>query len=89
MVLLAEAAAADLLRHRLVQRYIGARHQGTIAWTVIAGATVTFVGGMIFVFVDPALHGPGYAVSTIGLLVVGVALLATMWYGALSGRRLG
>lgn len=73
----------------VVERFVSARDHGLIAWTVIAGTTVTFIGGMIFVFVDPALHGPGYAVSTIGGLLVGIALLATIWYGALSGRRLG
>ncbi|MDA8201449.1 MAG: hypothetical protein M0Z49_01540 [Chloroflexi bacterium] len=67
-----------------VARFVVPRHQGTIGWVTIAGTTVTFLGGMLFVFVNPALHGPGYDVSAVGLLVVGIALLATMWYGALS-----
>ncbi len=67
-----------------VARFVVPRHQGTIGWVTIAGSTVTFLGGMLFVFVNPALHGPGYDVSAVGLLVVGIALLATMWYGALS-----
>ncbi len=65
-----------------VERLVVERHRDAIGWATIAGTTVTFVGGMIFVFVNPALHGPGYDVSTVGLLIVGVALLATMWYGA-------
>ncbi len=65
-----------------VARFVVPRYQGRIGWVTILGTTVTFLGGMIFVFVNPALHGPGYAVSTVGLLLVGVALLATMWYGA-------
>ena len=67
-----------------VERFVaGDRRQGRIAWATVAGTTVTFVGSMIFVFADPALHGPGYIVTTFGLLVVGAALLATIWYGAL------
>ena len=67
-----------------VERYVASgRWRGRIAWATVAGTTITFVGSMIFVFADPALHGPGYIVTTIGLLVVGAALLATIWYGAL------
>ena len=65
-----------------VERLVAARHRDFIGWATIAGTTVTFIGGLVFVFVNPALHGPGYDVSTVGLLVVGAALLATMWYGA-------
>ena len=66
-----------------VARFVVPRHQDLIGWAAIAGTTVTFIGGMVFVFVNPALHGPGYDISTIGLLLVGLALLATVWYGAL------
>ncbi|MGO9178279.1 MAG: hypothetical protein ACLQBX_06875 [Candidatus Limnocylindrales bacterium] len=66
-----------------VERLVVERHRDVIGWATIAGTTVTFVGGMVFVFVNPAIHGPGYDISTVGLLIVGVALLATMWYGAL------
>ena len=66
-----------------VERLVAARHRDTIGWVTIVGTTVTFVGGMVFVFVNPALHGPGYDISTVGLAVVGLALLATMWFGAL------
>ncbi len=66
-----------------VSRFVVPRHQDLIGWAALAGTTVTFIGGMVFVFINPALNGPGYDISTIGLLLVGVALLATMWYGAL------
>ncbi len=66
-----------------VERLVAPRHRDAIGWATIAGTTVTFLGGMVFVFVNPALHGPGYDISTVGLLIVGLALLATMWYGAL------
>jgi hypothetical protein len=66
-----------------VERLVASRHRDAIGWATIVGTTVTFVGAMVYVFVDPALYGPGYDLSTAGLLIVGVALLATMWFGAL------
>jgi hypothetical protein len=67
----------------IVERLVARRHHGPIAWTVLAGTTITFIGGLVFVFVDPALRGSGYLLSTVGLLIVGVALLATIWWGAI------
>lgn len=68
-----------------VERLVASRHRGYIGWATVVGTTITFLGGLVFVFVDPALHGPGYDVATIGLLVIGSALLATIWYGAFQG----
>jgi hypothetical protein len=65
-----------------VERLVAGGYRNRIAWTTIAGTSVAFVGGLIWVFFDPRLHGPGYVVSTVGLLTVGVALLATLWWGA-------
>ena len=62
-------------------RYVLPRHQGPIAWTAIVGSTILFVGGMVYVFIDQALHGTGYVLSTIGLLVIGAAFLGTIWWG--------
>ncbi len=70
----------------VVERLVARRYQGLIAWTVLVGTTVTFIGGLVFVFIDPALHGSGYLLSTVGLLIVGVALLATIWWGAVEAR---
>ncbi|MEI4878520.1 hypothetical protein, partial [Klebsiella pneumoniae] len=36
-----------------------------------------------YVFVTPTLYGPGYILTTAGLVVVGIALLATLWWGAI------
>jgi hypothetical protein len=63
------------------------RRPGWIGWTTIVGTTVAFIGSMIYVFVTPTLHGAGYVVTTIGLLIVGVALLATVWWGASDALR--
>jgi hypothetical protein len=68
-----------------VERLVDYGRPGWIGWTMILGTTVAFAGGFIWVFLDPSLHGPGYAVSTVGMLLVGGALLATLWWG-LAGR---
>ncbi|MGZ6372197.1 MAG: hypothetical protein ACXWL8_02250 [Candidatus Limnocylindria bacterium] len=81
---------AMMLVMLVVERLVAARHRGPIALMVLVGTSVTFVCGLVFVFIDPALHGPGYLLTSIGLLIVGVALLATIWWGALHtmvGRR--
>jgi hypothetical protein len=62
-------------------------HPGWIGWTTIVGSTVAFLGSMVYVFVDPAMYGAGYVISTIGLLGVGAALLATLWWGTLRAMR--
>ena len=59
-------------------------HPSWIGWTAIIGTSITFVGGLVYVFVTPTLYGPGYVLSTVGLVVVGMALLATIWWGGLS-----
>jgi len=52
-----------------------------VALTAIAGSSLLFLGGMVYVLVDPAIHGAGYVISTIGLLVIGSALLGSIWWG--------
>ncbi len=56
-------------------------HRTVVALAAITGSSVLFLGGMVYVFVDPAIHGAGYVISTIGLLVLGSALLASIWWG--------
>lgn len=55
-----------------------------IGLATLAGATLLFVGGMVWVFVTPDLYGPGYWLSTAGILVTGAAVLGTIWYGGLA-----
>ncbi|HEX9037882.1 MAG TPA: hypothetical protein VF808_12930 [Ktedonobacterales bacterium] len=52
-----------------------------VGWAMLVGTTVTFVGGLVFVFVDPALHGAGYLIMSVGLAVMGIATLTTIWMG--------
>ena len=68
-----------------VERLINHQQQrpGVIGWTTIVGTTITFVGGLVYVFATPTLYGPGYILSTVGLVVVGIALLATLWWGVI------
>lgn len=67
-----------------VERLVAGRsHPAWIGWTAIAGTTLTFAGGLVYVFITPTMYGAGYVISTIGLLIVGVSLLATLWWGAL------
>jgi hypothetical protein len=68
----------------VVERLLRNGRRNMVAWTTMVGTTIVFVGGMIWVFVDPALHGPGYLVTSVGLSLVGVALLATLWWGTIS-----
>ncbi len=59
-----------------------------IGISTIAGITILFGGSMIYVFVTPSLlSSPGYIISTLGLLVVGIALLMTLWWGAIGQTR--
>jgi hypothetical protein len=66
-----------------VERLVNHGYPGWIGWTAIVGTSITFLGGLVYVFVTPALYGPGYIISTVGLVVVGLALLATLWWGVL------
>jgi hypothetical protein len=52
-----------------------------------SGGTLLFAGGMFWVFVNPALYGPGYYLSTAGILVTGAAVLGTMWHGGLAEAK--
>jgi hypothetical protein len=58
-----------------------------IGWSTIVGSTAVFLGGLVYVFVTPSLFGPGYIISALGLLVVGFALLVTLWWGAIGRAR--
>lgn len=73
-IVLVMLAVERLINHRQ-------RRPGLIGWTAIAGTTITFVGSLVYVFVTPTLYSPGYIIATVGLVVVGIALLATLWWG--------
>ena len=58
-----------------------------IGWSTIVGITAVFVGGLVYVFVTPSTFSPGYIITTLGLLIVGFALLITLWWGAIGNTR--
>jgi hypothetical protein len=63
----------------LTARFVLPRYHGIVAWTSVAGSTVLYAGGMVYLFADQAIHGAGYVLSTAGLLVIGAALVVTIW----------
>jgi hypothetical protein len=65
-----------------VERLAERDHPAWIGAVTIAGTSLAFLGGLTYIVVDPATYGPGYVISTIGLLLIGVALLGVLWWGA-------
>lgn len=53
-----------------------------VGFATAAGTTVVFLGGLVWVFLNPTLYRPGYVIATIGLIAIGVALLVSLWWGA-------
>ncbi len=58
-----------------------------ISLITLAGVTITFIGGIVFVFLSPATYGAGYIVTTLGLLGIGAAIATTLWYGAAGSEK--
>ncbi len=70
----------------VVDRFLAGRQvQKAIGWAAVAGSTVLFLGVLVYTFADAAVHGPAYGLSTLGLLLVGAAVLGTVWWGT-AGR---
>ncbi len=65
-----------------VERLTEVEHQAWIGWATIGGASIAFLGGLVYILVDPSTYGPGYVVSTAGLVVLGAALAGVLWWGA-------
>jgi len=63
----------------IVERLVARRYQAVIAWGAISGTSLVFAGGLVFVFITPALHGVGFVITTIGLVIVGATLLSALW----------
>ena len=61
-----------------------ARH-ALVGWLIAAGVVLTLIGALVYVFLDPALHGPGYLLSTAGLVTVAAGLVVA-WVGVLTSR---
>lgn len=73
----------------LVVQLLIAQHEADwIGWFVVGGTTALFAGGIVWVFIGSSLLGPGYWLSTAGLLVVGAAVLGTLYHGAFRRKEL-
>jgi hypothetical protein len=72
---------AMVLEMLVAERLVKRGHPALIGWATMTGVSVVFAGSLIWLFVDPALYGPGYFVSATGLLIMGAGLLATLWWG--------
>ena len=83
LFLLPALIAVLSLSDRLVPR----RRKGLIGWGAIAGATMLLIGGGVWVFVSPVVHGAGYAISTIGLVLLGSAVAVTVCSGLRGDRQ--
>ena len=66
----------------ITARYVLPRGQNAVAAAAIAGSSLLFLAGMIYLFVDKTIHGPGYELATLGLAVMATSFLATIWWGA-------
>lgn len=60
------------------------RYQGVIGWSAIGAVTLLLLGGGVWVFVNPALHGSGYVLSTVGMALLGISII-TVIGSALAG----
>jgi hypothetical protein len=72
---------AMVLEMLVAERLVKRGHPAWIGWATTTGVSVVFAGSLIWLFVNPALYGPGYFVSATGLLIMGAGLLATLWWG--------
>jgi hypothetical protein len=70
----------------VIELLIGRNESAWLGWLAIAGTSSLFLGGLVWVFIDANLYGPGYWLSTLGLLVVGTAILGTLYLGVVGHR---
>jgi hypothetical protein len=70
----------------VVELLVGRKDSAWLGWMAIVGTSALFLGGLVWVFIDANLYGPGYWLSTLGLLVVGTAILGTLYLGVVGHR---
>lgn len=71
----------------LSDRIVVRRYKGFIGWDAIAGVAMLLIGGGVWVFVSPVVHGAGYALSTVGLVLLGGSIAVTIYCGLLGDRK--
>ncbi len=70
--------AVERMAHKSSPEYIGV--------ITMFGTIVTFIGSMFFVFVNPVIFGRAFYLTSIGLVIVGVALFETLRWGITEAR---
>ena len=48
-------------------------------WTLLGGALVSFIGGMLYIFVSQSRGGISFVVTTIGFVVIAIGALLAIW----------
>jgi hypothetical protein len=64
------------------------RYQGVIGWSAIGAVTLLLLGGAVWVFVSPAVHGTGYLLSTLGMALLGISIVTTIAAGVIGDPEL-
>jgi hypothetical protein len=63
-----------------LQRMGAAEHLRHLAgWTLVSGAVIAFVGGLMYIFVDPSRFGPSFSVTSLGLFVLAAGVVVAIW----------
>lgn len=71
----------------LADGLVGNGYRGLAGWSALLGVAMLLFGGGIWVFVDSALHGPGYVLSTIGMGLVAISIAAVVVSGLLGDAQ--
>ncbi len=88
--LAAAAASASMLVAAVMGHLVGWIMEFGVNTPSLIHDYMRFAGfGAAADFIDPAAHGAGYVLSTIGLVIVGLALIATVWAGLAGEMRRG
>ena len=64
------------------------RYRGIIGWSAVSAVTLLLLGGGIWVFVSPAVHGAGYVLSTAGMALRGISIITTIGSALFGDARL-
>jgi hypothetical protein len=68
-----------MLLFLVLQRFAaGSRKRQAALVMLLAGSLVTFIGGMLFVFVSSAVFGVSFYVSTLGLAIILGGVIVSM-----------
>jgi hypothetical protein len=55
------------------------RTRQTAGTSLIGGSVIAFLGGMDYIFVNPATYGPAFVVAAIGFFFVVIGLAIALW----------